>query len=138
MICPKCKQDMIVVERQQIELDYCPNCEGVWFDADELYLLLQSLKTQSRELEIQEILRLPALESSGNPVKCPICSKKMKEVAIGQPAINIDVCVRADGLWFDGGEVNQLLRQLRGNAGAGAESGQSMFDFIGEMFQGKE
>jgi Zn-finger nucleic acid-binding protein len=36
MICPACKYDMIVVEYHNIELDYCNNCKGVWFDSGEL------------------------------------------------------------------------------------------------------
>ena len=39
MKCPVCKNMMIVVEHEHIELDYCPDCAGVWFDAGELDLL---------------------------------------------------------------------------------------------------
>ena len=42
MICPVCKKDMFVVEYKQIELDYCHTCKGVWFDAGELELLLET------------------------------------------------------------------------------------------------
>jgi len=42
MICPVCKSDMIDVEYHQIELDYCTNCHGVWFDAEELGLLFDA------------------------------------------------------------------------------------------------
>jgi len=40
MICPACRDEMIVVEYKKIELDICVSCRGVWFDADELGLLL--------------------------------------------------------------------------------------------------
>ena len=133
MICPKCKQDMIVVEHRQVELDYCPKCAGVWFDAGELDLLLQCLKLSSPELVIRNIVELPATDSPHKPLKCPICRQGMKEVAIGQPAIHIDVCRRTDGLWFDGGEVHELLRQLSEKSGAGA--GQPVLEFLGEVFQ---
>lgn len=138
MICPRCKQDMIVVEHRQIELDSCPKCEGVWFDAGELNLLLECLKLASPELVIGNIVNLPAVESSGKPPKCPICRQGMKEVAIGQPTINIDVCRQADGLWFDGGEVHELLKQLADRSAAEAGPEQSVFEFLGEVFRGKE
>ena len=42
MRCPVDKSDMIVVEHQKIELDYCLKCSGVWFDSGELDLLVSA------------------------------------------------------------------------------------------------
>jgi len=39
MICPVCRQSMLDIEYNNIELDYCEKCKGVWFDAGELELL---------------------------------------------------------------------------------------------------
>lgn len=37
MDCPVCKTTRLVMsERQGIEIDYCPNCRGVWLDRGEL------------------------------------------------------------------------------------------------------
>ncbi len=37
MNCPVCKDSKLVMsERQGIEIDYCPNCRGVWLDRGEL------------------------------------------------------------------------------------------------------
>ncbi|MFC2052070.1 zf-TFIIB domain-containing protein [Chloroflexota bacterium] len=138
MICPKCKQDMIVVEHRQVELDYCTRCEGVWFDAGELTLFLQCVQMASPELMIRNIVSLPAVEFSGKPQKCPICGQGMKEVAIGQPSINIDVCLRVDGLWFDGGELHALLKQLADSSVTRTGSEQPVFEFLGEVFGGTE
>ncbi|MFP5419184.1 MAG: zf-TFIIB domain-containing protein, partial [Gammaproteobacteria bacterium] len=33
MQCPLCKTvDLVMSERQGIEIDYCPQCRGVWLD----------------------------------------------------------------------------------------------------------
>ncbi|MCL4278881.1 MAG: zf-TFIIB domain-containing protein, partial [Ignavibacteriaceae bacterium] len=42
MLCPVCNNPMIVLELEQVEVDYCTNCAGVWLDAGELELLLES------------------------------------------------------------------------------------------------
>jgi len=34
--CPVCKIDLVMSERQGIEIDYCPKCRGVWLDRGEL------------------------------------------------------------------------------------------------------
>lgn len=37
MDCPVCSNVKLVMsERQGIEIDYCPNCRGVWLDRGEL------------------------------------------------------------------------------------------------------
>jgi Zn-finger nucleic acid-binding protein len=36
MKCPLCNLDLVMTERQEIEIDYCPKCRGVWLDRSEL------------------------------------------------------------------------------------------------------
>lgn len=37
MDCPVCKNvKLVMADRQGIEVDYCPNCRGVWLDRGEL------------------------------------------------------------------------------------------------------
>ncbi len=138
MICSNCKQVMIVVEYRQVELDYCTGCEGVWFDSNELELLIQLANLESPELSVEKILALPEVKSSRKEWKCPICNRRMKETAIGEPAIHIDVCRQGDGIWFDGGEVHQLLGQLMQRQPLKEGTQQQIMTFLGEVFKVKE
>ncbi len=36
LLCPNCKVDLVMSDRQGIEIDYCPKCRGVWLDRGEL------------------------------------------------------------------------------------------------------
>lgn len=37
MLCPVCKSvNLVMSERQGVEIDYCPQCRGVWLDRGEL------------------------------------------------------------------------------------------------------
>jgi uncharacterized protein len=36
MPCPVCKVPLVMSERQGVEIDYCPQCRGVWLDRGEL------------------------------------------------------------------------------------------------------
>lgn len=136
MICPACKSDMIVVEYHDIELDHCNDCHGVWFDSAELELLLKSLNLDSQNLLLDDIVKSPEVESSGKKRKCPICNKKMKKTNIGKhPELFIDVCPQKHGLWFDGGEVAQLLKQLTGKKPARQDAQQQVISFLGETFE---
>lgn len=42
MKCPVCKDtNLLMSERQGIEIDYCPQCRGVWLDRGELDRLIE-------------------------------------------------------------------------------------------------
>lgn len=36
MKCPNDQTTLVIAERQNIEIDYCPECRGVWLDKGEL------------------------------------------------------------------------------------------------------
>ena len=36
MSCPVCRVPLAMSDRQGIEIDYCPQCRGVWLDRGEL------------------------------------------------------------------------------------------------------
>jgi Zn-finger nucleic acid-binding protein len=42
MKCPVCKtNDLIMSDRQGVEIDYCPECRGVWLDRGELDKIIE-------------------------------------------------------------------------------------------------
>lgn len=36
MQCPQCQVTLLMAERQGVEVDYCPQCRGVWLDRGEI------------------------------------------------------------------------------------------------------
>jgi len=50
MKCPSCKEDktLLMSERNGIEIDYCPECRGVWLDRGELdKIIAKSIEEQT-------------------------------------------------------------------------------------------
>ena len=41
MLCPACQVELKMTERQSIEIDYCPQCRGVWLDRGELDKIIE-------------------------------------------------------------------------------------------------
>ncbi len=41
MNCPICNISLVMSERQGIEIDYCPQCRGIWLDRGELDKIIQ-------------------------------------------------------------------------------------------------
>jgi uncharacterized protein len=134
MICPTCKHPLIVIEYKQIELDYCTNCKGVWFDSGELELMLERVNLKPNVAAGKSILDLSEAATEEKKRSCPVCGRKMRKENIGsEPKILIDACPTNEGLWFDGGEVDTLLTKLsKGTPGAKGE----VVGFLKDVFKG--
>lgn len=136
MICPTCREVMIIVEQDKIELDHCPDCLGVWFDAGELELMLERMGLESSALTLTQIVHLPEAVTKEKKRRCPVCRRKMKKVHIGkEPEVLIDVCGWGDGLWFDGGEVHQIIKQCVKKPSPKASSEERVLSFLGDTFK---
>jgi Zn-finger nucleic acid-binding protein len=51
MLCPLCKTDLMMTDRQGVEVDYCPRCRGVWLDRGELDKIIErsaAMETQAQ------------------------------------------------------------------------------------------
>ncbi len=61
MKCPVCKDpDLIMSERQGVEIDYCPTCRGVWLDRGELDKIIERSAGPAPEPVAGGIPRPPA------------------------------------------------------------------------------
>ena len=50
MKCPVCKdKDLVMSERSGIEIDYCPECRGVWLDRGELDKIIERNMASQQE-----------------------------------------------------------------------------------------
>lgn len=49
MNCPNCSVSLVMTDRSGVEIDYCPQCRGVWLDRGELDKIIErsSLPVQS-------------------------------------------------------------------------------------------
>jgi Zn-finger nucleic acid-binding protein len=101
---------MLVLELAGIEIDYCPLTHGIWLDTGELEELFHDREEANKLIASFKV-------DEGNrekKVRCPICNKKMGKVLV-QDKVVIDRCVRGHGLWFDEGELMQVLEMETGD-----------------------
>lgn len=129
MNCPVCDKPMIVFEIDQVEVDHCVGCGGTWLDAGELELLLEGTENKDQLLSA-----LAEDTPAGEAMRiCPICEKKMCKVAYGcgdsDPVI-LDKCKKNDGLWFDGGELREIIKM--GNF----PCENKVFQLLNDVFRG--
>lgn len=106
MNCPVCNNPMIVLELNQVEIDFCYQCGGIWLDSGELELLLEG--SDKKENVISSLSE--KTEVKEKKIKCPLCRKKMDKIKIdGSETIILDKCINGEGLWFDKNELQKVL-----------------------------
>jgi uncharacterized protein len=55
MLCPVCNVDLLLSDKQGIEIDYCPKCRGIWLDRGELDKLIErSAAPENQRREYRE------------------------------------------------------------------------------------
>lgn len=41
MKCPNCNETLVMSDKNGVEIDYCPNCRGIWLDKGELDKIIE-------------------------------------------------------------------------------------------------
>jgi uncharacterized protein len=75
MQCPVDQTVLQMTERQGVEIDYCPNCRGVWLDRGELDKLIERSEAQATSARSPRPSPSPGpdprTESAGYPKQPP-------------------------------------------------------------------
>jgi Zn-finger nucleic acid-binding protein len=102
MHCPVCLKSTIILEYDQIEIDYCPSCAGCWLDQGELELMLEMF---------DEIFDLSKFQSSRKGKRrCPRCRKKLRVDTFPDTDVEVDICPNDGGIWLDKGELLTIAK----------------------------
>lgn len=61
MKCPICSDsNLVMTDRQGIEIDYCPACRGVWLDRGELDKLIERSAGAAAAMPVPAVMTMPA------------------------------------------------------------------------------
>lgn len=129
MNCPSCKEPMVILELEEVEIDHCFSCGGIWLDSGELELLLGSPSEKESLMALFEQDK----DSKEKEIYCPICLKKMEKVLYGNEInkVHLDKCRKNDGLWFDKGELRDVLKI------GSSDKNNKIVNLLKEMFAGQ-
>lgn len=110
MKCPKCDSELKTLAFNDVEVDRCAGCGGLWFDAFEHEELKQL--SGSERIDYPPIKKKPAGAGSG-------CCPKDKQplfamVVAGQPHIAYESCGFCHGVFFDAGEFKDFKEETLG------------------------
>ena len=104
-------------EHGGVEIDHCVGCRGTWLDGGELEMIVEFAGVPSGDFT-------EALDRAGDGSRtkrrCPRCARRMRTIDVGEePTVELDRCTKGHGLWFDSGELKQIVDSVaEGDGGA--------------------
>jgi Zn-finger nucleic acid-binding protein len=134
MRCVKCEGRLVSVRIDDVDVDQCDRCAGIWFDAHELERVLSRHHLEPL-LGRAPAPPAPAGAGRGGPGRarrvgpaaspdderrgrCPRCRGEghLVRIASRRAEIHVDTCAVCGGKWLDGGEIDLLAKSTIGDA----------------------
>jgi len=108
LTCLKCTSVLDKARIEDIEVDVCPACGGLWLDHGEVERISRKMQSELDRLRrlLSVKVRPPAVPSEVQK-SCPACTGAVNEVVMG--TIHIDYCSRCKGLFLDRGELDGAI-----------------------------
>jgi Zn-finger nucleic acid-binding protein len=101
MKCPKCNNSDLKenkVKGRNLQVDLCRDCQGIWFDRNELEALLKiSVKT----------IKIPS-QARTQPFQCPRCRQPLYAFSYPHTMVIVDMCPQCEGIWLDANEFKEI------------------------------
>jgi Zn-finger nucleic acid-binding protein len=107
MECPKCRTPTLEqFSVQEVAVERCSSCSGIWFDAQELSQLLEEDARHVASLRRGSVVE----QLEGKKGLCPRDGSDLLRVysSIDRSVI-LDACAECRGIWLDGGEFDKLF-----------------------------
>jgi Zn-finger nucleic acid-binding protein len=130
MNCPRDATELVTEQMNNIEVDRCPQCHGLWLDHDELDQLEATAASTEEE-------RRATVMYGENPseLKCPVCGKAMTSFDYRAHAVQLDTC-EEHGWWLDAGEevrVREIIAERVRDLHHAAEAEAGWRGFLGGL-----
>jgi Zn-finger nucleic acid-binding protein len=120
MDCPRCIEKMEDTNIKGIAVNRCLYCNGTWL---QLTSLKHIFERSGSKQSIVDVKRAFQSQYDGNANRqCPECEKQ-KLFQIVVDGVELDLCPQCNGLFFDEGELKQLLPESESrvnDSGAGS------------------
>jgi len=113
MDCPNNHQNLEEMMFHNVQVDYCPECLGMFFDKDELRHAKDSKDEQLNWVDFDIWRDKSKFKVSNIDRRCPACRIPFMRVEYDASHVKIDFCKHCQGMWLDRGEFKQIMVYLK-------------------------
>jgi len=107
MRCPRCSAELRTEEYKGIEVDRCPDCQGLWLDYTELDQL------EDVALDEDEVKGTLTYDPRPSDISCPRCEGPMRTFSYRAWDLELDLCEKQHGFWLDRGEELRVIELMK-------------------------
>jgi Zn-finger nucleic acid-binding protein len=106
LLCPNCRNVMKPVTFEEITVDRCVSCGGLWFDVMEQRHLKD--RPGSEKIDTAPAHAAHAPHRPASKMKCPCCDAPLTRLKdTDNRNIEYEYCTVCNGAFFDGGEFRK-------------------------------
>ena len=99
--CPECQEYFHILLINNVEIDFCKNCESLWFDPRELQMVMETADDITNDF----------LYAGKSKYSCPVCQTRLRKRSFLFPErLVVDECPYGHGVYFEKGELEQVFK----------------------------
>jgi Zn-finger nucleic acid-binding protein len=106
MDCPHCKVELKIEDHMGIEVDRCPQCQGMWLDYHEL----DELEDNAFADDVAKASLM--YRHYATDLSCPDCGGGLRMFNYRAWDLELDFCEQEHGFWLDAGEEKRVLELM--------------------------
>jgi Zn-finger nucleic acid-binding protein len=114
MKCPVDGNELENFMVDSVEVEKCPDCQGLWFTKREIRLAEEEEGVDETWNGFDLWSDHDSFSTEWSSRMCPVCSKKMATILYGPTGVQVDYCTEEHGLWLDQGEFERIIDSLQG------------------------
>jgi len=123
---------MFVMEYENVEIDVCDECGGIWLDTGELETILGAGRGRAASNH-------PTKDAKGEELlDCPVCVSKLAKDKYGTTDIVVDRCPHGDGVFLDKGELEAIRQHYTSQSDSSAGHEDVAGRFLSKFFATNE
>jgi Zn-finger nucleic acid-binding protein len=111
--CPQCGEVLSRFNVFNVDLNQCPKCHGLWFDALELETVKDAMDDDIRWKDFNLMAYAERAHFKSTNLRCPVCSSALCELRFDTTHILLEFCTKCHGVWMDKGKLFMILNHLR-------------------------
>lgn len=112
MNCPRCRTELETHSINDIEIDECRNCQGIWLDAERLRRLKDQADPDLQWMDFELWNHAGRFHVAEKPIDCPACAVALVGIDYSNTGVEIDYCTACRGVWLDADELGKIIAHL--------------------------
>lgn len=112
MKCPCCDVEMKSKMLEDVEINECDKCKGIWFEDDELRKAKDSADSDLNWMDFEIWKHKDKFNARARKLACPQCNQSLVTIDYADKGVEIDYCPKCKGTWLDKSEFKKVIEAL--------------------------